>query len=127
MTQIIETSRKNNAKANVTGFLMFDGAYFAQVLEGTRSSVTHTYNRIVNDNRHIGLHLISCIDVNERLFPGWWMGLLEGIPQEAREKFLAYFTIERVDPNKITLDRLLYFLQSLAVEVRNADYNKHVA
>jgi len=115
---IIQNSRENNARAGVTGFLMFDGEYFAQALEGTRSAVTLTYNKIAGDTRHRNLHLISCMDVKERLFPGWAMGLLDGIPREAREKFLATFTIERLHPNSITLERLLYFLQTLAVETK---------
>ncbi len=114
--QIIETSRKNNSRVGVTGFLMFDGEYFAQALEGSRTAVTHTYNRIAGDLRHINMHLIACSDVKERLFPNWAMGLLDGIPPEARERFLAHFTIDRVNPNTITIERLLYFLQTLAVE-----------
>lgn len=114
--QIIMTSRRNNARVGVTGFLMFDGEYFAQALEGSRTYVTHTYNRIIGDSRHQNLHLISCMDVQERLFPNWSMGLLDGIPSETRERFLAQFTIERVNPNKITLERMLFFLQTLAAE-----------
>jgi hypothetical protein len=124
INHIIQTSRRNNKRVGVTGFLMFDGVYFAQVLEGSRSAVTHTYNRVAGDLRHYNMHLISCIDVQERLFPGWSMGLMDGVPPEKREKFLAYFTLERIDPNRITLDRLLYFLQALAVEVRDAEYNR---
>jgi len=116
ITQIIEKSRQNNARAGVTGFLMFDGEYFAQALEGSRAAVTHTYNRIVGDPRHRNLHLISCMDVKERLFPEWAMGLLDGIPPETRERFLGHFTLERVHPNTITIERLLYFLQTLAAE-----------
>lgn len=117
VNHIIATSRKNNARVGVTGFLMFDGVYFAQVLEGSRSAVTHTYNRLVGDSRHLNMHLISCSDVKERLFPGWSMGLMDGISPEIRERFLAHFTLERVNPELITLERLLYFLQSLALEV----------
>ncbi len=120
LVQLIEVARDRNSRVNVTGFLMFDGEYFAQALEGTRSSVTHIYNRIAADKRHHNLHLISCMDAKERLFPGWSMGLLDGIPREARERFLGYFTIERVNPNTITLERLLYFLQTLAVETAAA-------
>ncbi len=114
--QIVETSRRNNARVGVTGFLMFDGAYFSQALEGSRFAVTHTYNRIARDPRHINMHLVSCADVNERLFPEWSMGLLDNIPAAARDRLLAQNTIERVNPNTITIERLLYFLQTLAAE-----------
>lgn len=117
LKQLIQTSRRNNAKVAVTGFLLFDGDVFAQCLEGSRSAVTHTYNRICTDLRHTDLHLISCVDAQERLFPEWSMGLLDRISPEARDKFLTHFTIERVHPNKISSDRLLFFLQTLASDL----------
>ncbi len=115
--QILQVSRRNNARVAVTGFLLFDGDVFAQALEGTRSSATRTYNRITTDTRHFNMHLISCVDVQERLFPDWSMGLLDRISPAARDQFLAHFTIERVHPNKISSDRLLFFLQTLAAEM----------
>jgi hypothetical protein len=116
LDQVLRTSQRNNHRVGVTGFLMFDGQYFAQCLEGSRTYVTHTYNRIVGDVRHTNIHLVSCSDVNDRLFPTWSMGLLDGISSEARDRFLAYFTLERINPNKITIDRLLFFMQALAAE-----------
>ncbi len=115
--QIIKTSVKNNSRVGVTGFLMFDGNYFTQILEGSRASVTHTYNRIVGDNRHMNIHLINCTDVNDRLFPQWCMGLIDAIPTEVRDRFLTYFTLERSSPNNVPVDRLLFCMQSLAQEV----------
>ncbi len=114
---LITTSRGNNSRVGVTGFLLFDGDVFVQALEGTRAAVTHTYNRITTDPRHLSIHLISCVDVQERLFANWLMGLLDRISPEARNKFLAHFTIERVRPNRISPDRLLFFLQTLAAEM----------
>jgi len=117
LDNLIQKSRENNARVGVTGFLLFDGTVFAQCLEGSRSVVTHTYNRITTDMRHYDMHLISCIDVQERLFGEWSMGLLDRISPAARERFLAHFTIERVHPENISADRLLFFLQTLAAEV----------
>jgi hypothetical protein len=117
LQNLIATSRRNNSRVSVTGFLLFDGDVFAQALEGTRADVTHTYNRITMDARHNSIHLISCVDVQERLFPNWSMGLLDRITPAARERFLTHFTIERVHPNRISADRLLFFLQTLAAEM----------
>jgi Sensors of blue-light using FAD len=114
---ILQASRRNNARVGVTGFLLFDGDVFAQALEGTRAAVTQTYNRITTDPRHASIHLISCMDVQERLFPNWSMGLIDRISRDAREKFLANFTVERVHPNKISSDRLLFFLQTVAADL----------
>jgi Sensors of blue-light using FAD len=114
---ILETSRRNNARVGVTGFLLFDGDVFAQALEGTRAAVTHTYNRLSTDPRHTSLHMISFMDVQERLFPNWSMGLMDRISREARQKFLSSFTVERAHPNKISPERLLFFMQTVAADV----------
>ena len=46
---ILETSRTNNRRAAVTGALMFNRTYFAQVLEGPRDAVEATFERIQQD------------------------------------------------------------------------------
>jgi len=120
--QILKTSRINNSRVGVTGFLMYDGTHFTQALEGTRNNVTHTYNRIVHDPRHTNLHLISCADVKDRLFPHWSMCLREGVSPEARERLLATFTLERINPNSVPIERILYVLQSLSAEVGTTEY-----
>lgn len=47
--QILSASRQNNEKSGVTGCLSFDGEYFLQCLEGSRSAVNQTYQQIIND------------------------------------------------------------------------------
>jgi hypothetical protein len=113
---IAEASRRNNKRVGVTGFLMFDGTYFTQALEGARSQVTKAYNRIAADPRHMNLHLVSCMDVPYRVFAGWPMGVLGDIPSGARDRILANFSLRRIDPDNVALDRVLYILQSLAAE-----------
>ncbi len=127
IAQLVYQSRQKNARAGVTGFLMCDGGYFVQALEGTRSAVTQTYNRIAADPRHHNLYLVSCMDVRERLFPDWSMGVVDGVPSEAREKFLATFTIERLNPNCITIEKLLHFLLALAAETRAVERKSAIA
>ena len=115
---LIQKSRRNNANAGVTGFLISDGDYFAQLLEGSRSAVTDTYNRIAGDPRHHRLHIVSCMDVKRRLFPHWAMGLLDGIPLEARKALLSNFNIECFDQNTIPVERLLPFFAMMAAHTK---------
>ncbi|MAN61493.1 MAG: hypothetical protein CMI60_06035 [Parvibaculum sp.] len=49
---ILRTAQHNNAKTDVTGFLIFDGAHFIQLLEGQRSHVETVYRLIESDRRH---------------------------------------------------------------------------
>jgi len=119
--QIIATSQRNNAAADVTGILYCDGSYFVQALEGRRSRVTKTYNRIVHDKRHQNIYLVSCYDIRERLFGGWSMALLQYMSQPAREQITSFFSLNAFDPENVTVENMVYFLQLLAADLRRTE------
>ena len=52
LEEILEQSRTNNAKAGITGILLFDSGAFFQVLEGGDEAVEALYARIQGDPRH---------------------------------------------------------------------------
>jgi hypothetical protein len=56
---ILETSRSNNARADVTGALMFNAGCFAQVLEGPRVALENVFERIQQDDRHGDVSLLA--------------------------------------------------------------------
>jgi hypothetical protein len=114
IAELIRKSRTHNVRLGITGFLVFDGEYFTQAIEGTRSAVTHTYNRLARDTRHHKLHIISCADAAGRLFPSWSMGLMNGIPRETRRALLSDFNISYLDPNVVPVEQLLHFLATMA-------------
>lgn len=115
--QLINVCHRNNSKLNVTGVLHYSGDGFIQVLEGSRKDVSSTYHRIAQDPRHQSVTLISCLDVRERLFPGWSMGLHEGLSDKTRQIFLRYFASEKIDPYHVNVDSLLDVLQDMAAEL----------
>ncbi len=49
---ILESAQRNNAKVDVTGFLIFDGTSFIQLLEGDEQNVQTVYQKIMGDPRH---------------------------------------------------------------------------
>jgi hypothetical protein len=71
---IVRKSKANNGPLGVTGVLCFSEGIFLQVLEGGRSAVNRLYNRIVTDNRHTQVELLSYQEIGERRFAGWSMG-----------------------------------------------------
>ncbi len=75
LAAILEASRRNNAAKTITGALAFDGGWFLQVLEGERRAVWATFERIAGDERHGGTELIEMVEVADRFFGNWWMGL----------------------------------------------------
>ncbi|SFL36955.1 BLUF domain-containing protein [Methylobacterium pseudosasicola] len=76
IAQILETSRRNNAKVEVTGALLFNGGAFAQVLEGPRRAVESTFERIQRDERHGEVTVLQCGPAERRGFPNWSMGFV---------------------------------------------------
>lgn len=74
--QILDASRRNNAAVDVTGALMFNGAAFAQVLEGPRLGVENTFERIQRDERHGDVTVLQCGPVEKRGFTNWSMAFV---------------------------------------------------
>ncbi len=73
LNQILSVARRNNLRDGITGSLICRADLYLQMLEGPRSSVTATFNRILNDDRHLDVVLIGCGDAKKRLFPDWHM------------------------------------------------------
>ena len=73
VARILMESRRNNPKFHIGGVLHYGNGYFFQALEGLRKPVNERYERIVADNRHRKVELLSVSKVNERMFPDWSM------------------------------------------------------
>ena len=70
---ILSTSRRNNARARVSGLLYFDGRRFLQALEGEDEAVSATFARIEGDPRHRAIVILSDRQVETREFGDWAM------------------------------------------------------
>jgi Sensors of blue-light using FAD len=73
---ILETSRRNNRRADITGCLLFSGRHFAQILEGEDSAVTELTNRVRADPRHIDMTIAFEKQIDTRRYQEWSMGYL---------------------------------------------------
>jgi hypothetical protein len=79
---ILQTSRRNNARLDVTGCLLFSGHCFAQVLEGSETVVTALAARIAADPRHTAVRYLSRSRAEEREYADWSMGYLHDLNLE---------------------------------------------
>jgi len=70
---ILITARANNAERGMTGALLFDEVFFAQMLEGPASAIETTFQRIRRDQRNSDVTLLSFDAVSERRFGEWNM------------------------------------------------------
>ena len=75
---ILDASRRNNARAGITGLLVAGGRRFLQALEGPDKAALDTYARISADPRHFALVLLSTRIVAERQFGDWSMAFESG-------------------------------------------------
>src|SRR5450432_1916144 len=79
---ILQISRRNNARVDVTGCLLFSGRCFAQVLEGDQDVVRAVAARIVEDARHGDLRFLFEVARDEREYADWSMGYLHDLNLE---------------------------------------------
>ena len=74
---ILKSARRNNAKAGVTGALLYAEGGFIQVLEGSPSAVRATFARIEKDRRHHAVTTLFQEAIEARAFSDWDMGFLD--------------------------------------------------
>ncbi len=76
ISQILRAARENNLKNEITGALMFNSEYFAQVLEGPHHQVESLFDRIQCDERHSGMTMLGFTAIESRSFPEWAMAYI---------------------------------------------------
>ncbi len=73
-SDLIATSRSNNARDDITGVLLYTGDSFLQIIEGRDIAVSALWRRLAVDDRHHSI--VSLFDRTERDrgFSGWRAG-----------------------------------------------------
>jgi len=110
---ILETSRRNNARLRVTGMLLLVDQVFFQILEGDRSIVENLMKRIESDARHSGLLRVLREHRRERNFAGWTMGF----ERLAYGKLPARLVSDTFDTGDLSADRTLLALAAQTPEL----------
>ena len=70
---ITAKSEENNTVTGITGVLLASRTHFLQVLEGNFEDVNSVFRRIVRDDRHTDMSIISFSVMDARLFSAWGM------------------------------------------------------
>lgn len=86
---ILSISRRNNARAGVTGLLYTDGTRFLQVLEGEPAAIDATLGRIRGDARHQAVVVLSDRTIQRREFGHWSMARRGVVDHDALTEMLA--------------------------------------
>lgn len=84
LSDLLATSRENNARVGITGMLLYKDGNFMQVLEGEERAVRALYGKIGIDPRHKGEITLVRGFAGGRQFPDWSMGFRDLDSPEAR-------------------------------------------
>jgi hypothetical protein len=66
-----ETCSRKNAKAGITGILIYDEGTFGQVIEGYPESIEKAWDNIRQDPRHKSISILRIGQIDIRAFSNW--------------------------------------------------------
>jgi hypothetical protein len=73
---LVSAAREANDRHDVTGFLLYSGTHFAQVIEGPRFALDTLMASIRRDRRHSDVQILLMEPAAHRDFGGWSMAYL---------------------------------------------------
>jgi len=85
LSRIVEQSARNNPSGDITGFLLFQGGRFLQLIEGPLIAIEMLMAQLAQDERHRDLRVLSRVPIAQRSFPQWRMRCVEVEMTEERE------------------------------------------
>ena len=74
LAALLSRARLDNARAGLTGMLLYTEGAFFQVLEGPAEAVDALYSKIERDTRHAKMTMIIREPIQRRVFDDWTMG-----------------------------------------------------
>jgi hypothetical protein len=112
---ILNLSRGNNSKNNITGILIYQKKTreFMQILEGEKEAIFNLLDTIENDPRHTSIYLIFDEEIKERYFKNWSMAFadLETVEKSKLEGISDFleqgFTTEVLNESSANKSRLI--------------------
>ncbi len=112
VARILAKSRKNNARLDVVGGLLFGEGYFLQCLEGDVRIVQNLYSKIEADPRHRDVTVLLQSSISTRTFGAWSM---KYVPGERRlQGLLRQWGVSQFDPyqlSKVQIDEAVRFMR----------------
>jgi hypothetical protein len=108
---ILAVSRRNNQRDGITGYLVSEGTWFLQILEGDHEKVMAALVRIRFDPRHSDVAVISTREIRTRSFPHWSMG--GSVKTPAMRTIFRRHGLDRLDPALVTAPSVLALAMDL--------------
>ena len=76
---ILGSAQVKNRRRDVTGFLLYSGRHFVQVLEGRPAELDELVKALQTDDRHDELHVLDRRPIPHRRYGAWAMGFTESL------------------------------------------------
>jgi hypothetical protein len=73
VAHILESAERNNAQREITGFLLFNGRNFLQLIEGPKAGLMSLMTTLARDPRHSGMLTLIDEAIEDRSCPAWSM------------------------------------------------------
>lgn len=127
MRAILEASTRNNPPANLTGALIFNDQYFAQIMEGDRGAVTNRFCKIANDPRHSDIVIVEARPIEHRMFTDWSMAYA-GHSEEIDRIYLRHSVTIGFSPRTMSAASLTEFIADMVqsdARVAHASINQN--
>ncbi len=112
VARILAKSRKNNARLDVVGGLLFGEGYFLQCLEGDLRTVQNLYSKIETDQRHRDVTVLLQASISTRTFGAWSMKYVPG--EQRLQALLRQWGMPQFDPyqlSKVQIDEAVRFMR----------------
>jgi hypothetical protein len=118
VSELRATSVAHNRRDGITGALVYDEKWFAQILEGGERVVSNAFERILRDQRHSDVTLVALSPVVERYFGDCPM-TCAALGKSNSDLVRHCCDSARFDPPLMSADRLMQLIE--AVVGRSAD------
>ena len=112
IAEVLAISVANNLRDCITGALLCDDRWFVQALEGAENKVSATFERILRDQRHRDVSLVTMQAVVERRYPNFAMVCLFR-DEDNSDLFRHYGEDECFDPREMRADRLSDLIEAV--------------
>ena len=76
--EILQVSRRHNQRDEISGILIFREGRFLQLLEGPEVKVRQALGRVLLDERHFSLRVLTEVHSEKRIFDAWFMAYQDG-------------------------------------------------
>jgi hypothetical protein len=113
LEELLSRCRANNARAAITGMLVYHEQSFLHLLEGPAGALNTLFSKLRADTRHHKIVLLLRERIRERSFPDWAMGFAR-IPLEQAKTLpgMTDFFARRSALQTLTPTRAIHFFMT---------------